>query len=220
MWFLVAGALPSLRCRTLLLLLALALALAGAILALAAAALLLPAGQRLQPAQQAALPRLEVCLHAAVATLGHVAVTLAACHHPGAAQHPQPLVYGCTHLREARGRPREERFLCYHELLESNHWDKATCTGICIHKAPQLHPLFSHRVKVVLIGRVAQAKHSISQTFEVGFAISEICGSLLQPFRKPLCVLRGFPICVGGQEEHTNCFASALETNDKGKARG
>lgn len=73
----------------------------------------------------------------------------------------------------------------------------------------------SHRVVVILIDRVPQAKHSISQAFEVGFSISEICGGLLQPLAEPFCRLCGLAVCIGGQKEHTNCFACALETNKK-----
>lgn len=62
----------------------------------------------------------------------------------------------------------------------------------------------SHRVIVANIDRVSKTEHCVSEAFEVGLPISEVSGCLFQPLTEPLCVFRGLPISVCGQEEDTD----------------
>lgn len=71
------------------------------------------------------------------------------------------------------------------------------------------------------IDRVAKTEHCISEAFEVGLAISEVSGRLLQPLTEPLSVLRRLPVSVGGHKKYTDWLVGALHgkvnTMDKNK---
>lgn len=60
------------------------------------------------------------------------------------------------------------------------------------------------------IDRVAEAKHGISEAFEVGLPISEVSGCFLQPLAEPLSILCGLSVGVGGHEKHTHRLVGAL----------
>lgn len=68
----------------------------------------------------------------------------------------------------------------------------------------------SHRVVMADIHGVPQAEDGVSHSFQVGFAVAKVSGSLLQPFTEPFSALGGLAVCVRGHEEHTNPFTGAL----------